>query len=66
VALPHPSDDIELRWSRALPGLSDGRLELYVDGLPPEVIKGLDNDGRGLVEAAMGVTANGKSVIVEE
>ncbi len=66
VALPSPSDDIELRWSRSLPGIADGRVELYVDGLPPAVIGGLDNDGRGLVEAAMGVTVKGKPVTVDE
>lgn len=66
VVLPHPSDEIELCWRRSLPGLSDGRADLYVDGLPPEVIEGIANDGQKLFEAAIGVTANGKSVTAEE
>jgi len=59
VALPSPFDDIELRWIRSLPGLADGRVELYVDGLPPEVIEYLVNENRPLAGTARGVTVDG-------
>ncbi len=63
VALPSPFDDIELRWMRSLPGLADGRIELYVDGLPPAVLDGVDNGVRQLAATARGMTVGGVPVM---
>ncbi len=62
VALPSPVDDIELRWLRSLPGLENGRAELYVDGLAPAVIDAVDNDERVLAASAVAVRMDGVPV----
>lgn len=63
VALPHPEDDIELRWLRSLPGVGSGRLELYVDGLAPELLEDLDNDAAWVASTGRGATVTGEKVI---
>ena len=62
IELPHPDDEIELRWRRSLSGLADGRIELFVDGLPPAIVDELDNDRGVLVKTVRGFTIDGAAV----